>query len=143
MKRLEESSDSEKLSKSFVCADPPTITPLASGAAAPSFSQLPMPIAFFPLSGENRCTIKTPRTPVLELQCQTALFTLPHKKHRKARHECCAGYHLNSEPRLGSGGNFSGAGYNIMWTADQDVGIVAECSKVSPALDLPLDGNVL
>ncbi|EIE21984.1 hypothetical protein COCSUDRAFT_56427 [Coccomyxa subellipsoidea C-169] len=72
-------------------AEPPTITPLASGIAAPSYSKIPVPVAFFPLSG----------------------------------------YHLNSEPKLASGGNFSGAGYNIMWMPDPDVGIVAECTKVN------------
>ncbi len=53
-----------------------------------------------------------------------------------------AGYHLNSEPKLASGGNFSGAGYNIMWMPDPDVGIVAECTKVRdillPCLLLPI-----
>ncbi len=53
-----------------------------------------------------------------------------------------AGYHPNSEPKQASCGNFGGAGYNLMWTPDPDVGIVAECTEghdiLPPCLLLPI-----
>ena len=31
---------------------------------------------------------------------------------------------------MAPGGNYNGAGYNIAWSPDPDVGIVVECNKV-------------
>ncbi len=43
-------------------------------------------------------------------------------------------YQLGSDPQVAPGGNYYGAGYNIAWAPDQDVGTVVECNKVQQPL---------
>ena len=43
-----------------------------------------------------------------------------------------ADYQLGSDPGVAPGGFYSGAGHNLGWVDDAQVGTVPQCTKVAP-----------